>query len=161
VNFPPFSANRKLYLLVRIILGLTFLWASADKILNPAEFAGILRNYDILPAGTVNLTAMILPWLEFLCGFSLLLGRFVPGALLSIVILLFTFLLATGFNLYRGMDISCGCFSVSPDAKGHAILNLARNGLLLAAGIWLFAVESTRPAHNQKRSPDGVMNNAG
>lgn len=157
----PFSTHKALYLLVRTTLGLTFLWASMDKILNPAEFAGIIMNYDILPPDTVNLAAVVLPWFELICGLFLVTGRLVPGAALSIVILLFTFILATGFSLYRGLDISCGCFSVSPDAKENAALNLARNGLLLAAGAWLFAVELTRATRDQKRPPDGAIKNAG
>jgi putative oxidoreductase len=158
---PPFSTHKTLYLLVRTTLGLTFLWASVDKILNPAEFAGIIMNYDILPPDTVNLAAVVLPWFELICGLLLVLGRLVPGATLSIVILLFTFMLATGFSLYRGLDINCGCFSVSPDAKENAVLNLARNSLLLAAGAWLFAVELTRPIRDAKRPPDGAIKNAG
>jgi putative oxidoreductase len=157
----PFSKQPTLYLLVRTTLGLTFLWASVDKILNPAEFAGIIMNYDILPPDTVNLAAVVLPWFELVCGLLLVLGRLVPGATLSIVILLFTFMLATGFSLYRGLDINCGCFSVSPDAKENAVLNLARNSLLLAAGAWLFAVELTRPIRDAKRPPDGAIKNAG
>ena len=158
---PPFSASKTLYLLVRTTLGLTFLWASVDKILNPVEFTGIILNYDILPIDTVNIAAVVLPWFELACGLFLVIGRLVPGATLAIVILLFTFMLATGFNLYRGLDISCGCFSVSPDAKENAALNLARNGLLLAAGAWLFAVELTRPNRDEKRPPDGAIKNAG
>ena len=157
----PFSTQKALYLLVRTGLGLTFLWASWDKILHPDEFATIVMNYDILPVAAVNVTSLILPWIELICGLFLLCGRLVPGAVITIDILLFIFLLATGLSLYRGLNINCGCFSVSPDAKGDAVLNLARNGLLLAAGIWLFIVESGKPGRGNGRPPSGVLKNAG
>lgn len=127
-----------LYLLVRTSLGLVFLWASWDKILCPDKFAAIIANYDILPAATINLAALVLPWIEMICGVLLLVGRLIPGAVLVLNTLLVVFILATSFNLYRGLDVDCGCFSVAPGTGGKTILNLVRNGLLLAAGIWLF-----------------------
>ncbi len=155
------AARKALYQLVRTGLGLTFIWASWDKILYPGEFATIVVNYDILPVAAVNVTSLVLPWIELICGLSLLCGRLVQGAVLTLDMLLFIFILAAGFNLYRGLDISCGCFSVSPDVKGGAVLNLARNGLLLAAGIWLFIFESGKPGRDSSRTPDGVIKNAG
>ena len=75
-------------LLVRTGLGLVFLWASWDKIGHPAEFASIIDNYRILPAAAVNPVAVMLPWVEFICALLLLSGRLVPGAVLTIDLLL-------------------------------------------------------------------------
>jgi len=159
---PTASITQKaLYLLVRTGLGLTFLWASWDKIMHPAEFAVIVNNYDILPAAAVNMFALVLPWIELLCGLFLLGGRLVPGAALTIVMLLFTFILATGFSLYKGVDINCGCFSVSPDARGSAVWNLIRNGGLLAAGIWLLTSAQGNPGRPSDSLSDRVIQNAG
>ena len=148
-------------LLVRTGLGIVFIWASWDKIGHPGEFASIIDNYRILPAATVNLTALVLPWIEFICGLLLLSGRLVPGAALTIDLLLLIFILATGFNLYRGVDVNCGCFSVSPDAGGETALNLVRNSLLLASGLWLLIYTARKSDLKRLESPGGVMNNAG
>jgi uncharacterized membrane protein YphA (DoxX/SURF4 family) len=148
-------------LLVRTGLGIVFIWASWDKIGHPGEFASIIDNYRILPAAAVNLTALVLPWVEFICGLLLLSGRGVPGAALTIDLLLLIFILATGFNLYRGVDVNCGCFSVSPDAGGESALNLVRNGLLLAAGLWLLIYTTGKSGLKRPGSSGGVMNNAG
>ncbi len=156
-----FTMQKALYLLVRVSLGLTFLWASWGKIRHPAEFASLLMNYDILPVAAVNMMALILPWIELICGLSLLGGRFVSGAVLTISVLLFIFLLAAGFNLYRGLDVDCGCFSVSPDVQGSSVLNLVRNCLLLAASLWLYFFNSGKSGREHGQPPDRVIKNAG
>ena len=148
-------------LLVRTGLGVVFIWASWDKIGQPGEFASIIDNYRILPASAVNLTALVLPWVEFICGLLLLGGRLVPGAALTIDLLLLIFLLATAFNLYRGIDVSCGCFSVAPEAGGESALNLVRNSLLLAAGLWLLIYTAGKSNLKHPEPSGGVMNNAG
>ena len=148
-------------LLVRTGLGIVFIWASWDKIWHPDEFASIIDNYRILPAAAVNLAAVVLPWVEFICGLLLLSGRLVPGAALTIDLLLLIFLLATAFNLYRGLDVNCGCFSVSPDAGGDSALNLVRNGLLLAAGLWLLIYTAGKSDPKHPEHPGRIMNNAG
>ena len=133
-------------LLVRTGLGVVFLWASWDKIIHPLEFAKIIENYQILPPAFVNPMALVLPWIEGLCGLLLISGRLVPGAALTVDLLLLVFILTTGYNLYRGLDVNCGCFSVAPDAGGAATVNLVRNCLLLVAGIWLLVYTSHRTA---------------
>ncbi|MCP3954105.1 MAG: DoxX family membrane protein [Desulfobacterales bacterium] len=148
-------------LLVRTGLGIVFLWASWDKIWHPDAFASIIGNYQILPIAAVNSAAIVLPWVEFICGVFLVSGRLVPGAALTVDLLLLIFILVAGFNLYRGLDVNCGCFSVSPDAGGEATLNLIRNSLLLAAGIWLYIYTAGRPDPNHLQPSGGVMHNAG
>ena len=147
--------------LVRTGLGVVFIWASWDKIWHPAEFAVIVSNYSLLPDAAINPTALLLPWFELLCGLLLLGGRLVPGAALSVDALLVIFILATGFNLYRGLDINCGCFSVSPDAGGQARLHLVRNGLLLAAGLWLFFHNLGQAGAANRQPAGGAVNHAG
>jgi hypothetical protein len=57
-------------------------YASYDKILHPLAFAEIVYNYQILPDVLVNLVALFLPWIELLVGLSLIVGMWLPGALL-------------------------------------------------------------------------------
>src|SRR3989339_2042083 len=67
---------RWLYLLCRLTLGGVFVYASLDKIANPAAFAELTWNYKILPTELVNLAALILPWVELTAGLLLISGRF-------------------------------------------------------------------------------------
>ena len=137
------------------------MWASWDKILHPGEFAVIVSNYNLLPDAAVHGVALVLPWIELLCGLLLLGGRLVSGAVLTLDALLLIFILATGFNLYRGLDINCGCFSVSPDAGGEAKLNLVRNSLMLAAGLWLFFHTVCKAGIGGRQPAGKVVNDAG
>jgi hypothetical protein len=64
---------------VRILLGFVFLFSSAGKIADPAAFAAIVNNYQLLSPKLVLATAVVLPWIEALCGLALVFGRFEKG----------------------------------------------------------------------------------
>jgi putative oxidoreductase len=122
----------------RIILGAIFIYAGFIKILDPSDFARAVSNYRILPDLLVNLFSLILPWIEVLAGLSLLLGIWVPGGSLIIGALLFVFTIALSMALMRGLDISCGCFSTSPDAQTITWSYLARDLILLTMTVIVF-----------------------
>ena len=105
-------------LVARLILGGVFIYASMDKIIHPAAFAEAVFNYQILPSQLINLTALILPWLELIMGVMLLSGIWTSGAVLGVNLLMITFLGALIFNAARGMNISCGCFSTETTSSG-------------------------------------------
>jgi len=100
-------------LVVRLGLGCLFLWSSLPKIRQPYDFLSGVYNYELVGPKLGMLTAIALPWLELLVGLCLVGGIFVSGALLASVgmAVMFTFALASA--LYRGLEISCGCFSAS------------------------------------------------
>ena len=103
--------NFKNYLIVviRILLGAIFLWASIDKIIDPSKFARDISNYHVVPFGLENIIAIVLPWLEFFIGLGLILGIFVDGAVLLSGILLITFNVLIAQAMLRGFNIDCGC----------------------------------------------------
>lgn len=98
-------------LFCRLVLGIVFIYASVDKILHPEAFARSVQNYRILPVESINLFAIILPWVEVVCGVLLLLGLFTGGTILLMTLLILVFLIALSSVVIRGIDISCGCFS--------------------------------------------------
>ena len=100
-----------LSIFARLILGGIFVYASFEKIIHPAAFAEEVHRYQILPDILINLTAIVLPWLELVVGAFLIFGFWMPGAVLMSNLLLMTFTGALMFNMARGLDISCGCFS--------------------------------------------------
>lgn len=123
---------------IRIFLGAVFIWASVPKIVDPQGFAEILKNYQILPPAWVNPVAVVLPWAEALCGLSLISGRLIHGSALIFVILMSIFAGLTGFNIYRGLDVSCGCFSVAAkETSASQWLNLWRNLFFLLLGLYV------------------------
>ena len=112
--------NFKNYLIVvvRILLGSVFLWASIDKIIDPASFARDIANYHVVPYGLENMIAIFLPWLELFIGLSLIFGFMVDGASLISGVLLILFILIIFQATMRGFNIECGCGLKEGDLVG-------------------------------------------
>jgi len=106
-------SNKYLVFVFRLIVGGIFIYASIDKITHPEQFARIVYNYKILPHFTINFFAIILPWLELICGLFLVFGIMTRSSALVISILLLLFIIALSVNLFRGVDLSCGCFTTN------------------------------------------------
>ena len=101
--------NKYLILFFRIVVGAIFLWASVDKIIDPAKFARDISNYHIVPLGLENTIALILPWLEFFIGTGLIIGVMVDGSIIISSVLLITFNIMIAQAMARGFNIDCGC----------------------------------------------------
>ncbi|ADU61530.1 MULTISPECIES: MauE/DoxX family redox-associated membrane protein [Pseudodesulfovibrio] len=122
-------------LILRLALGAVFLYASWDKLLNPADFAAIVRDYRMVPDWSSNVVAVWLPWLEAVLGLLLLAGVWRWGSLLLANLLLPAFWGMLFFNYLRGIDVGCGCFSTTPGESGDMEWFLLRDGLLVLLGL--------------------------
>lgn len=107
------SWEKIIYHTVRIIIAMVFIYAGIDKIVHPQGFAQAVFNHQILPDGLINLTAIILPWMELLLGLCLLFNTYTAGASVLAAGLMTLFISIITFNLIRGLDVGCGCFSTS------------------------------------------------
>lgn len=134
-------ANEYFLLIIRVVLGFVFLYAGALKISNPDDFARSIMNYQLLPVQIVNFFAILIPWLEIFCSVLLIAGVSVRENSLIISGLLIVFIILIAVSLFRGLDISCGCFG-SSSASSIGIQKLAENILLLAFGLILIANDS-------------------
>jgi uncharacterized membrane protein YphA (DoxX/SURF4 family) len=131
--------DKRVVLIFRLILGVTFLYASLDKIAHPEQFAKIVYNYKILPGFLINVFAVTLPWVELLAGLFLILGIFTESASLLISFLLVIFVVAISINVFiRGVDLNCGCFSTNPAGKKEGINLLFKDFLFLFMGLMVF-----------------------
>lgn len=144
-------------ILVRIALGATFIYSSLDKIADPSAFATIITNYQLLPPLLVWAVAICLPWIEAVCGLALVLGRLEKGAALLISLMMVVFIGVTLYNGYRGLDIACGCFSLSAKEPSNIAFNTLRNSMLLIAGTWLMF----NTGHRQRTPAQRTRNDAG
>jgi uncharacterized membrane protein YphA (DoxX/SURF4 family) len=135
---------------VRLTLGLTFVYASYHKIMEPAEFARIIYGYYIFPGFSINLLAILVPWLELTAGLALISGILPRPGLFIINAMLLGFILAIGFNLARGHEFDCGCFTFSePQHVSSAAWLLVRDAAMLAGGVYLWPRMSARGSHRR------------
>jgi uncharacterized membrane protein YphA (DoxX/SURF4 family) len=157
-----FLRSPRLHLVLRLLLGAYFVHASLDKIADPAAFAKVVYQWQVLGPIPSNLFAVTLPWVEILAGGLLILGVWRKEASLVIALLLVVFLLAAGSVLARGIDVlNCGCTSLAtsessapwPPAwtKGVGWFLITRNLVmlgvaLLLAGAMPRALRPVRPA---------------
>ena len=95
----------------------------------------------------INLIAIVLPFLELFAGLALIFGVYWKAAGVLICGMLLVFIVAISFNLIRGYEFDCGCFSFSSHtAKFSAHYLLIRDILFLLAGVYLI-----RPSAGQRR----------
>lgn len=138
----------RLPLLLQLLLGGYFVYASLDKIAQPAEFARIVYQWQAAGPVSSNVVAVTLPWIELLAGGLLVLGVWRREAALVIALLLAVFLVAAGSVLARGIDVvNCGCTSLAKSAaetawppawtRGVGAFLITRNLVLLAAALFL------------------------
>lgn len=130
----------------RITLGLIFTLASLSKIIHPAAFADAIHNYQILPDALVNITGIVLPWLELTLGILLITGIWLPGTILASTALLIVFWGSLLLNLVRGLDVHCGCFTLSNEGKPDMPWYILRDAGFLLLGLYLFVKIMFKPA---------------
>ena len=118
----------------RIYLGGVFLFACWSKILQPADFALSIATYQILPLSLINLSAIILPWLELLVGLMLVLGLFTRANALLCAGMLLIFIAAISSALYFDLRLSCGCFASGEAAHEISMVTIWRDLAWSGAG---------------------------
>ncbi len=104
---------------VQIALGAIFIIAALPKIADPPSFAHMIYNYRLVPSPLINISALVMPWVELLAGLALILGVWKAAARTVVGIMLAVFIVAISINLSRDNAIDCGCFNVADRGKTH------------------------------------------
>jgi uncharacterized membrane protein YphA (DoxX/SURF4 family) len=105
--------NKYFTLISRLVLGFVFIVASVEKISMPEEFAASVQAYQMVPFALINIFALILPWVELICGIFLLGGICVRASSALLSCLLAMFILVIVIALVKNLQIDCGCFGSS------------------------------------------------
>jgi len=148
--------NPRVQLVLRLLLGAFFVYASLDKIWSPAAFAKIVYQWQVVGPVPSNLVAVTLPWVELLAGLLLVAGVWRRESALVIALMLVVFIVSAGSVMARGIDVeNCGCVSVAkaeapsswppPWTKGVGWFLVSRNLVLLGASLVLVLVKPPRP----------------
>lgn len=122
-------------LVLRVVLGVIFLYAAWTKLRQPWElFAMSIDSYQLLPLKWVEFVARTLPWFEAALGVFLIAGIFLRSAAIATSLLLAVFFSLMVRAYAKGMQINCGCFGPGEIISWKTLL---RDGSLLAAGLAL------------------------
>jgi hypothetical protein len=119
--------------ILQVVLGLTLVAAGALKVVDPRAFAVSVARIGV-PAWTIGPAAILLPWVEIVCGTALLATRRYrdAGEVLALGLLtVFTAIVAAG------KTDSCHCFGSRTGWMGHPAVALTRNAILIAMAAWL------------------------
>jgi uncharacterized membrane protein YphA (DoxX/SURF4 family) len=133
---------------LRWLIGLLLVWAALGKLADLQEFYTALLAYRLpLPGGAIRMTAIVLPWLELLCGLLLIANYRTSAALGWALVLFLVFAVCTGQAWLRGLSIACGCLDlqllgIAPESGTSKFLEstgfaFVRAGALAAAAFML------------------------
>lgn len=144
-----------LAMFARVFVGAVLVYAGASKAAAPAEeFALVIGAYDVIPTSMSLPLAGLLPWIELIVGWALILGVQARMAAVAAGAMTTMFLVAIGSVLARGIPIpNCGCFGEAMHfTPGHAFLFDS----LLAALCWIVFTAEPDPLSLDSWSQRGL-----
>jgi uncharacterized membrane protein YphA (DoxX/SURF4 family) len=128
----------------RLTLAALFIYAAVGKIHDPRGFAQNVAAYRLLPIATVNMFAIVLPWVELLAGLALLHKPWVRDGAFLLALLNAVFITAAGSAMARGLDIQCGCFTLSSAHNKVGWGLIGRDALFLVLCLLVFVYSDRR-----------------
>ena len=101
--------------------------------------------HELRKTAIINLSAIIVPFVELTAGIFLILGIFPRSAVLIINAMLVVFVVLLSINLIRGHAFDCGCFA--PQLSGNEpskVFVIARDIVFLLLGMFVFLYNRDR-----------------
>ena len=132
------TTMRYLNLAIAIVLGGIFIYAGADKIRDPSQFADSVAAFQMLPYALVTPMALGLPIFEVLAGVLLLAPLTRRIGALAVVLLTAMFLVALISALARGLTLDCGCFGAGAPSRPRMFTESGLDVLLFASSWFLY-----------------------
>ena len=137
--------------ILRLLVGGAFVLAGGLKIADPATFADNVGNYRVVPREWINLTAILMPWIEMVAGSFVLAGVWLKASALVIASLTAMFFVLIVSSLVRGLNIECGCFGTI-GGKHIGMVNLA-----IDTALFLLAASLAKRSESGARANDGLV----
>lgn len=129
------KSDRYLFMFIRYFLGFLFIYAASGKLADPLLFSQTIENYQVFGTILSRWAAVIVPFLEMLLGLMLIGGIWLKEAT-SLTLFLYLMFDALVLQAYfRGLDISCGCFSQTGESPID-FWKLAENALLTGLAVY-------------------------
>ena len=121
------------------LIAALFIYAGVLKAWDPLGFANDIDNYKLLPWSIGVRLAFFLPWLEVVCGLTILARRYYYGSVSILILLVSVFIAAGVIAKARGIDVACGCFGHAGrnmSFAGHLVLDFAILAVLVVVWRW-------------------------
>jgi len=125
-------------LAVALALGAVFIYAGADKIRNPLQFADSIAAFAILPTMFIDPLALGLPTFEVACGLLLVAPRTRRFGALALALSSALFFLALVSALLRGLTLDCGCFGIGTPSRPRMWLELGLDAILFGGSLFVY-----------------------
>jgi uncharacterized membrane protein YphA (DoxX/SURF4 family) len=125
--------SKYVYLALRLIIGLLFVYAGALKLSNPEGFAVTINIYGLTTWRMSGVLSYVIPTVEILAGLGLALD--VKGGLALVVAQLLGFMAVLLYALHLGLDADCGCFGTpknTDNAPTGPLVAFLRDAAMLA-----------------------------
>jgi len=129
-----------LAVLLRLLVGGTFVFSGATKLLSHSQFVDTVDSYHILPHSLATAYGVTLPWVELVIGAYLVLGILIRPSALVVLLMGISFMVANVRAIFSGEEYCGSCF-------GEAVIfpawqSLIVDILIMIAAIYLLAVGS-------------------
>jgi putative oxidoreductase len=122
-----------------------FIYAGADKVRAPLDFADSVAGFAILPSYLINLLALGLPPFEIACGLLLVAPRTRRVGALAVALISAVFFSALLSALVRGLTLDCGCFGNSAPSRPRMWAELGLDVLLFCSAVLVYFRSIVRP----------------
>ena len=139
-----FLKHSALVTTIQLLIGLFFILASVGKIYNPVRFMDTVYAYVLLPIPVVPIFSYTLPWIEFTIGILLIFDIFATSAAILATGSMIMFIGAIFIQMYRGVDIACGCFDFLFPEEEIGWRTMLRDNLMLLMAAYLIFVTKNK-----------------
>jgi len=121
-------------------LAAIFLYAAIPKLIDPAGFARSIMYYKMTPLRVIHFMALLMPMWEVAASVALLIpGNWRRAGAVMTLGMSVIFMIAVGTAVYRGLDMSCGCFGEDSAKVGYPLLALDLSIFLVS--LWIIRTE--------------------
>lgn len=131
---------------IRLVVGVVWLWAGWSKLHDPRAFVQTVRAYDATPEWLAKAMGYGMPVLEVCLGLLLIVGVAVRIAAIVSAVLFLVFLIGLVQAAVRDIQLDCGCFSGGGVTTGSTryTLDILRDIALLILAAYLIVWSQTR-----------------
>lgn len=120
-------------LIIRLIIGITFLLAGANKVMNIEEFINHVKSFEIFSQNASFILGFILPFAEIIFGAFYIIGIFTPLTSLALSVMTISFIVVS-----RNITVSAEQFTLPQVVFYIIMLSATLMTLFSGAGVISF-----------------------